>query len=248
MYIHDFNRENDITILLIHPIFSNAEEMKKNLVDKMALDGVRIVIPDLSGHGQSRGDTYISSASEARLLYNYLSANGIYDIKFAMGVSLGSNVLFELLKYKDIKIQSVIFEGASARENLFVTSFLQSKYLFTIKSIGKISSKTAQNILSRHYNKKDAKILAQELEEMSKQSIENMLRDYYHVDLPYFRRMEQERLNFYYGSKDANIKFVEKRLKKIYPKANYFEWPYFKHCEKIYKEPRSYAEILRSYL
>ncbi len=248
MYIHDLNSKCEKTILLIHPMLTNAKELKKTLVDRMKLDDVRIIIPDLSGHGKSRGVTYESSSKEASMLHRYFKAKGIGEIKFAFGASLGSNIIFELLKYKDIQIDSVIMEGASAFENSYIKSFFYAKTLIGIKNLGKLSENTSKKILSLSFNKKIAAIMADELQSMSKESIENMVKDYASVDLPYLRRRIQENLNFYYGTKDSNIKHAEKRLKSLYPKANFFEWPYFKHCEKIYREPRSYAEILKSYL
>ena len=74
MYIHDLNSKCEKTILLIHPMLTNAKELKKTLVDRMKLDDVRIIIPDLSGHGKSRGVTYESSSKEASMLHRYFKA------------------------------------------------------------------------------------------------------------------------------------------------------------------------------
>lgn len=229
-------------------MLTNAGELKKTLVDRMNLDDVRIIIPDLSGHGKSRGQTFLSSAKEASLLHKYFHAKGIEEIKFAFGAALGSNIIFELLKYHDIKIDSVILEGASAFENSYFKSFFYSKALIGLKNLGKLSLNSSKKFLGLFYDKKIASVMADELGGMSNETIDNLIRDYVNVDLPYLRRRMQENINFYYGTKDFNIKYAEKRLKSLYPKAKFYEWPYFKHCEKIYREPRSYAEILRSYL
>lgn len=172
---------------------------------------------------------------------------GINNIKLAFGASLGCNIIFELLKYSDIQIDSVILEGASASENSFIRSILYSKLFISLKIIAKISENVAIKLLSLRYNIKLSSIIIEELGGLSKESINNMVRDYYNVNLPYLRRRVQESLNFYYGTRDRNIKFCEKRIKRIYPKANFFNWPYFKHCEKLYSEPRSYAAILESF-
>lgn len=248
MYIHDFNRNYKRTILLIHPMLINAKSLKKSLVDRMETQDIRILIPDLSGHGKSKIDTYISSANEASIIHKYLIANGINKIRFAFGASLGSNIIFELLRYDDIQIDSVILEGANASENSIIKSFIYSKLLICIKNTAKVSENIAIKLLSLKYDRELSSIIIDELMEMSKESIKNMIIDYYCVNLPYLRRKIQKNLNFYYGTRDRNIKFSEKRLKSLYPKANFFRWPYFKHCEKLYKEPRSYAAILGSFL
>lgn len=72
MYIHDFNSNCEKTIILIHPMFTNSKLLKKSLVDRMEIQNIRIIIPDLSGHGDSKTVTYISSSREAFLLHKYL--------------------------------------------------------------------------------------------------------------------------------------------------------------------------------
>lgn len=169
-------------------------------------------------------------------------------INFVFGVSLGCSIVFELLKYNDIQIDSVILEGASTCESSFTKSFLYSNLIIYLKKLTKISKDMVKKLLSLKYNRKMSSIILEEMKGLSKESIKNMVRDYYCTEHPYLRRKVQKNLNFYYGSRDRNIKLAEKRLKKIYPKANFYKWPYFKHCEKLYREPRSYAAILKSFL
>lgn len=71
MYIHDFNRNCKTTILLIHPMFTNSKLLKNSLVDRMEIQNIRIIVPDLSGHGESKPVTYISSSREAFMLHKY---------------------------------------------------------------------------------------------------------------------------------------------------------------------------------
>ncbi|MDD7305739.1 MAG: alpha/beta hydrolase [Peptoniphilaceae bacterium] len=187
MYIHDLNSNSEKTILLIHSMLTNAYELKRILVDRMKLSDVRVIIPDLTGHGKAKGETYISSSREAFILHKYFLAKGISEIKFAFGVSLGSNVIFELLKYQDIKIDSVIMEGASVRKSSFFKQFVFSKYLNGLKSLVSLSENFASKVLSILIEKKISTVMVNELVNMSKESIDNMIKDYSRVDLPYLR-------------------------------------------------------------
>lgn len=248
MYINDFNSNCKKTIILLHPLLVNSKEFKEQFIDLMKLEDVRLIMPDISGHGMSKHNTFISSKEEAFIIHKYLVANGISEIKLAFGTSLGSKIIFDLLKYDDIEIDSVMMEGVSAYKNSFVKKFIYTKSLIYIKKLSKMSKSLGEKLMSLLRDKQLSEIMVKELVTMPNKSIVNIVKDLNRVELPYLRRNIQQRLNFYYGGKDSNKKYGEKRLKVLYPKAHFYEWPYFKHSEKMFKEPRSYAEIIKSFI
>ena len=119
---------NKRAVLFIHPMLSSAEGMKVQLADNLGSD-LRYIIPDLSAHGKTIDKTYHTSQEEAEEIYKYLKSHGIKELELAYGASLGGVILLQLLRYKDLKIKKVIFEGCSLWQNSWIQEFFIKKCL-----------------------------------------------------------------------------------------------------------------------
>lgn len=104
----DINKDKEKIVLLIHPMLSSAEGMKKLIADNIGNE-YRYIIPDLSAHGKLIDRKYLSVKQESENLYNYFKENDIAEVSLAFGASIGGVVLLELLKHKDIKIVKALF-------------------------------------------------------------------------------------------------------------------------------------------
>ena len=119
----DINKDKEKIVLLIHPMLSSAEGMKKLIADNIGNE-YRYIIPDLSAHGKLIDRKYLSVKQESENLYNYFKENDIAEVSLAFGASIGGVVLLELLKHKDIKIVKALFEGCSLCQNASVLEFI----------------------------------------------------------------------------------------------------------------------------
>lgn len=239
----DLNSENKRTVLFIHPMLSSAEGMKVQLADNLGSD-LRYIIPDLSAHGKSIDKTYHTSKEEAEEIYKYLNSHGIKELELAYGASLGGVILLQLLRYKDLKIKKVIFEGCSLWQNSWIQEFFIKK-VFKKKHRKAVENRElAVKKMTKLYGEK-ASVMADTFIAMNEESILNIIHDCAFVELPVLTEAEQRKCLFTYGSKEFDLKSAKKFLPKNYPHTNLKLWDGYGHCTKITRDNAAYCDFIR---
>lgn len=244
MKMHVLNGEKNKRILLLHPMLSSAEGIQSIIVEPLGAE-YTYLLPDLSGHGEAKEQTYISAKKEAQAIYDYLKHEQITSIDLAVSASLGSVVLFELLAYKDIRIKQVVCEGTSFHtksgimEIGFRKAFL-SKHKQAIKDRG-LSIRKLADI----YGEKLGALMADCFINLSEESIRNIVHDCTNVHLPDLAIAEQENCTFTYGSKDYNLKKAKKVLPQQYPHAELIVWDGYEHCAKLTNDTADFCALLK---
>ena len=206
----DLNSENKRTVLFIHPMLSSAEGMKVQLADNLGSD-LRYIIPDLSAHGKSIDKTYHTSKEEAEEIYKYLKSHGIKELELAYGASLGGVILLQLLRYKDLKIKKVIFEGCSLWQNSWIQEFFIKKVFIKKHRKAVKNRELAVKKMTKLYGEK-ASVMADTFIAMNDESILNIIHDCAFVELPVLTEAEQRKCLFTYGSKEFDLKSAKKFL------------------------------------
>lgn len=239
----DLNSENKRTVLFIHPMLSSAEGMKVQLADNLGSD-LRYIIPDLSAHGKSIDKTYHTSKEEAEEIYKYLKSHGIKELELAYGASLGGVILLQLLRYKDLKIKKVIFEGCSLWQNSWIQEFFIKKVFIKKHRKAVENRELAVKKMTKLYGEK-ASVMADTFIAMNEESILNIIHDCAFVELPVLTEAEQRKCLFTYGSKEFDLKSAKKFLPKNYPYANLKLWDGYGHCTKITRDNAAYCDFIR---
>ena len=239
----DLNSENKRTVLFIHPMLSSAEGMKVQLADNLGSD-LRYIIPDLSAHGKSIDKTYHTSKEEAEEIYKYLKSHGIKELELAYGASLGGVILLQLLRYKDLKIKKVIFEGCSLWQNSWIQEFFIKKVFIKKHRKAVENRELAVKKMTKLYGEK-ASVMADTFIAMNEESILNIIHDCAFVELPVLTEVEQRKCLFTYGSKEFDLKSAKKFLPKNYPYANLKLWDGYGHCTKITRDNAAYCDFIR---
>ena len=239
----NLNSENKRTVLFIHPMLSSAEGMKVQLADNLGSD-LRYIIPDLSAHGKSIDKTYHTSKEEAEEIYKYLKSHEIKELELAYGASLGGVILLQLLRYKDIKIKKVIFEGCSLWQNSWIQEFFIKKVFIKKHRKAVENRELAVKKMTKLYGEK-ASVMADTFIAMNEESILNIIHDCAFVELPVLTEAEQRNCLFTYGSKEFDLKSAKKFLPKNYPHAILKLWDGYGHCTKITRDNAAYCDFIR---
>ncbi len=247
MVMHDINSKQQKVILLIHPMLSAAEGMKTFIADYLGGE-YRYLIPDLSAHGDSAGDTYQSAALEAKAIHDYLQNRNLLEIQLGFGASLGGVVLFELLKYTDLHFEHIFFEGVSFYEHAAMQNFVLRKAFIGKHRKAVANPQLAVKKMGEIYGEKAAGFMAKHFIAMNEDSIKNIVYDCTYVNLPELSEAVQKKCIFAFGEKDSDLKQARKIQPAKYPHAELKIWPGYDHCVKMTADSQNYTDMLKTFL
>lgn len=239
----DLNSEKKRVVLLIHPMLSSAEGMKRIIAERMGSE-FRYIIPNLSAHGNAEDKRYVSAEKESEKIYDYLKINHIEELALAFGASLGGVVLLQLLNHKDVKIDKVLFEGCSVWQNASVLEWIvRNVFIHEHRKAVHNRESTIKKMKGIYGN--GAAAMVDGLIAINEQSIRNICRDCAFVRLPVLSEEEQQKCLFLYGSKDVDLKGAKRILPKRFPHAKLKVWQGYGHCMKITADTSAYCEMLK---
>ena len=243
MVIHDLYPEKSKVMLLIHPMLASSESMKTFLVENILklADDYRYIIPDLSGHGETMNEVYVSAAEEARMLTQYLLEHGVTKIDLGFAASLGGVVLFEILNRGEIRFRRLFFEGVSFYENSRLGGFLMMKIMLAKQKKGLKNPKLAVKKMSKMFGQQAGEVMAERFLRMDPLSIKNIVRDCSNVRLPKMDAEIQKSCVFSYGEKDSDLRLAKRKIPKMYLDVKLVVDEGYGHCERMVKDAEGYA-------
>lgn len=246
MNIIDIKKEEKKVILLIHPMLSSAKGMKEEIVDRVGGD-YRYILPDLSAHGETRGE-YNSVDIEAKNIEKYLLENGINKVLLGYGASLGGVILLKMLENKKIHFEKCIFEGCSLWEHVSLLEFVLKRVFIWKHRKALKDNKLAIEKITKLYGERAGRAMSNTFIQMSEQSIKNIIHDCSNVNIPKLSKKEQERCIFCYGENEFDLKGAKKVIPKKLPYVELKIWKGCHHCERITKDNEKYCDFLKEEL
>ena len=228
MHVYEPGEEETPTILIIHPMLSSASSMKAALCDHMG-PGLRFLVPDLSAHGDEASAPYVSAASEAAAIHEWLASRGLSRLSLGFGASLGGVILFELLRFPDLSF------GGSILSRVMV-----AKHRKAVRD-----PKAGARKLARLYGEETARSMVASFAAMNEDSVRSIVHDCSHVSLPPLSPTTQRRCTFAYGDKDSDLRLARRVIPRLYPQAELRIWPGSGHCEHMSRDSVTYGAMLR---
>ena len=243
MVIHDLYPEKSKVMLLIHPMLASSESMRTFLVENILKETneYRLIIPDLSGHGEAADEIYESAVEEARILTQYLLERGLSEVDLGFAASLGGVVLFEILNRRKIKFRRLFFEGVSFYKNAKLGGFLMTKIMLAKQKKGLKNPKVAVEKMSRMFGSQAGEVMAERFLKMDPLSIKNIVRDCSNVRLPEMNAEMQKSCVFSYGENDSDLRLARRKIPKMYSEAKLVVDEGYGHCERMVKDAEAYV-------
>ena len=248
MHVYGPGGQESPTVLLIHPMLSSASNMKATLCDRMG-PGLRFLVPDLSAHGDEAGAPYLSAASEAAAIHEWLASRGLSRLSLGFGASLGGVVLFELLRFPDLSFDQLFIEGVSFYSGgpvARVGGSVLSRVMVVKHRKAVRDPKAGARKLARLYGEETARSMVASFAAMSEESIRAIVHDCSHVSLPPLSPTTQRRCTFAYGEKDSDLRLARRTAPRLYPGAELVVWPGSGHCEHMSRDSVAYGAMLRN--
>ncbi|MCR5121355.1 MAG: alpha/beta hydrolase [Ruminococcus sp.] len=109
MTIHEFGKENDKVMLLIHPsaVMWDYFEYVIPLLEKK----YHLIVPALPGYDTLTGEDYTSVEDIADRLADWLIAHGHGEIECIYGCSMGGAIVLRILAERRIKAKNAVIDG-----------------------------------------------------------------------------------------------------------------------------------------
>ena len=248
MHIYGPGGQESPTVLIIHPMLSSASSMKATLCNHMG-PGLRFLVPDLSAHGDEAGAPYVSAASEAAAIHEWLASNGVHRLSMGFAASLGGVVLFELLRFPDLSFDRLYIEGVSFYSGGPIAragGAILSRAMVAKHRKAARDPKAGARKLAHLYGEQAARSMVASFAAMSEESIRAIVRDCSHVSLPPLSPTTQRRCTFAYGEKDSDLRLARRTVPRLYPEAELVVWPGSGHCEHMSRDSVAYGAMLRN--
>ena len=236
------------TVLIIHPMLSSASSMKAALCDHMG-SGLRFLVPDLSAHGDEASAPYVSAASEAASIHEWLTSHGVRRLSLGFGASLGGVILFELLRFPDLSFDRLFIEGVSFYSGgpvARVGGSILSRVMVAKHRKAVQDPEAGARELARLYGEEAAHAMVASFAAMSEDSIRAIVRDCSHVRLPSLSPAIARHCTFAYGEKDSDLRLARRMIPRLYPQAELRVWPGWGHCERMSRDSVVYGAMLRN--
>lgn len=189
---------------------------------------------------------YVSKADEIRQIEKFLADNGVKEIALVVASSIGADIGVAFLSQTKIPVSHAFFDGGQfARIGKFTRRILTPFLYFAIRSVYKKNGENLGKIMwcddkeIRPYFIAAGKALKYgNLRRQLSDSLENK-------PFPPLSEEMQKRAFFEFGSIEDHFKYRDSVMNS-YPQANYPVFEGFNHMQYQIRDPRGFAEMLRS--
>lgn len=189
---------------------------------------------------------YVSKADEIRQIEKFLADNGVKEIALVVASSIGADLGVAFLSQTKIPVSHAFFDGGQfARIGKFTRRILTPFLYFAIRSVYKKNGENLGKIMwcddkeIRPYFIAAGKALKYgNLRRQLSDSLENK-------PFPPLSEEMQKRTFFEFGSIEDHFKYRDSVMNS-YPQANYPVFEGFNHMQYQIRDPRGFAEMLRS--
>jgi len=192
------------------------------------------------------GQKYISKADEIGQVEKFLAENGVKKIALVVASSIGADIAAEFLSKTEIPVEHAFFDGGQfAKIGKFTRRVMTPFLYFAIRSIYKKNGENLGKIMwcddkeIRPYFIAAGKALTYgNIRRQLSDSLENK-------PFPPIGEELQKHTFFEFGSIEDHFKY-RGDVMKTYPQANYPVFEDFNHMQYQIRDPKGFAEMLRS--
>lgn len=253
MKFHEFGKKTNPHIMLIHG-GGNAWWNYLRQAQTLSRD-YHVILPTLDGHGEEHDTDYVSTEERAKNLIRYIDENCEGHLFFLSGVSLGGQIVIEMLSERHDIAKKAIIDGCICYPQPHMAKFC----IITVRLFSKLMfSRTA------------CKLQTAMLRLLPKMRFPEEIEQYYIQDMPLLRRetlytiyhtyMENYHLKesicqtkaqimYWYGSKEMKcVKKSARMFQKCVPSCQIYEAKGYNHGYLAIYLPNEWIELVTPFL
>ncbi|MDR3251878.1 MAG: alpha/beta hydrolase [Tannerella sp.] len=227
--------------LMLHGMALNGKAMM-TLVGNTFGSDYCIVFPTFDGHHREDKTVYTTIGDQADKIIAYLEYNGLCDLDFVMGLSLGAMTALEILQRKRLNVRRYVLDG------LPFAGFNPIKRSIMKIALGYIFRQTRKHPAKRNCIDKMFGGNAPEIKEFAmfaeKADISNSIDQGFSGKAPPHLDMSGEDIIFVYGSRDGSYSYFRKFQKKYPDGYRLTVKEGYKHCQYFRENIEEYAKII----
>lgn len=233
MKIMTYGNKNHEKILLLHPMFTNAEFF--DCVKERLSHDFDVIVPTYSGHYEN--SNYISMEDEEKYIDQFLKENNIDKLKAIIGFSLGGNIAFHYFCHHQDQIDQVIIDSAPIFHfPKMIQRYFYHKYKKCLINIKKHPENTIKGLNKCFHGMGEVQQYVAPM--VTNESLKNLIKSCYMNETPSLDIESQKKITFVYGTKDK-AKLCLPRIKK-YKKSQFIKIESLDHCGYFMKYPDEY--------
>ncbi len=219
MHIHEFGKENEKIILLVHPSMVMWDYFER--VIPILEKEYHLVVPALPGYDPAEKQDFSSIEQIVEELENWFLERRYSHIACAYGCSMGGSVIVRLLGNRHIDIQSAVLDGAITPYQLprLITRGIAIRD-FLMVSLGKLGGlKILEKAFSTdELSKEDMEYLANLMKTVSYKTIWNTFDSCNNYTMPPKINAQCKKISYWYADKEEkDRKWDIAYIKKNFP-------------------------------
>ncbi len=246
MNIHEFGKENEKILLLIHPSVVKWDYFE--YVIPLLQKNYHLLIPALPGYDFENQSDFTSVEQIASELNTWLKSKGYHELYAVYGCSMGGSIALMVALGQTIKINHCIMDGGITPYQLpwIITRFIALKdYLMMI--IGRIGGVALQEkaFATDNYSKEDLQYIADVLKHCSRKTLWRTFDSCNNYKVPDPIPKITTRIHYWYTKGEEKERKLDiAYMKHKFPQTEFEILPELGHAGLVLLKPELFVEMI----
>lgn len=246
MTFHEFGKENEKVLLMIHGACMSWRNFKENI--RLLRKDFHVIAVAVPGHDLLLFDEFTSIENVAKRIENKLLEMDLSDIDVIYGFSMGGGIAIRLLAYNKIHAKNVVLDGGITPKNYHKT-FAKAKLWadVTFKKLEKKSRGLMSLIFpDDEYDEKQVDLMHGVIRCMSVSSIKRLYSSMDSFHMPDEFPLMDTYFEYWYGSgekqfREADIDYIKEHI----PNVRFRQIPNMDHGQYAMGYPKYFAKQIK---
>lgn len=244
MTIHEFGKENEKIILLIHPSVVKWDYFE--YVIPLLEKDYRLIVPALPGYEFDMEDDFTSVEQVAEDLVNWLVKNDINRLYAVYGCSMGGSIALLTSLQKQVAVDHCVMDGGITPYRLpwFVTRIIALKdYLMMM--LGRIGGVglLEKAFSTDEYSKEDMEYVSDVLRHCSRRTLWRTFDSCNNYKLPDPIPQINTKIHYWFAENEQKARKADiKYMKDFFPDTVFGKYPNLGHAGLVLLKPELFAK------